>query len=215
VGPRIALDSLKRKYSCLAGIRTPHLSTCYLATILATISKFPFSPLPSHHTSYNIQTPFLHLEYCILKTGCLERGWRDLTPRLSFDFQTWGKDRNSRAGRSQLEIRQRELNISDECTRVRFFFIYRKESTSLIIILNTGDRNKAPLGMTFESIYSSFKYVFFFLPRFRVSNECDLNIPQLENNMSEVVKTYGRWFLILFWFIFLSFFSQRSRKSYA
>lgn len=35
---RNALDSLKRKSSCLAGIRTLHLSTRYLVTILATIS---------------------------------------------------------------------------------------------------------------------------------------------------------------------------------
>jgi hypothetical protein len=34
-----------------------------------------------------------------------------------------------------------------------FFF---KDSTTLVIILNTGDLNMAPLGMAFESINSSF-----------------------------------------------------------
>jgi hypothetical protein len=33
---------------------------------------------------------------------------------------------------------------------------FLKDSTTLAIILNTEDLNKAPLGMTFESIYSSF-----------------------------------------------------------
>jgi len=37
-----------------------------------------------------------------------------------------------------------------------------KDSTTLaIIILNTGDLNKSPLGVTFESINSSFTQVFF------------------------------------------------------
>jgi len=39
--------------------------------------------------------------------------------------------------------------------RVSGFFFF-KESTTLAIILNTGDLNKAPLDMSFESINSSF-----------------------------------------------------------